>query len=386
MAHKLKIAFVGLKGIPATWGGVEHATEELAVRLARYGYEVRVYCRRWYTKNMPLEYRGVRLFYTPSIQTKHLDTITHTFFSVWHALRQHVDVIHFQGIGPALLAWMPRIFSRRVKVVVTFHCFDRRLEKWGMFARLAFLLGELVAMKCAHEIQVTSKFLQAYTTHVWGRETTYVPNGAFSEAEAPAKDLLLPWNLEPFQYVISLGRFIPDKAQDEAIAAFMQMKSALGAQARNLQLILIGEEMHGAKYTRQLELAAGGRDDIIFAGTQTGAVLRALLCYAAAAVQPSHSEGMPLAVLELASLGVPLVLSDIAAHREIFGDEYDYVRVGDVTGLAAGLGGKVAQLAAAQNLAHKFKKKVAEEYRWEVIAARYQVSLVALLAEPLVAA
>jgi glycosyltransferase involved in cell wall biosynthesis len=34
-------------------------------------------------------------------------------------------------------------------------------------------------------------------------------------------------------------------------------------------------------------------------------------------VLPSHAEGLPLVILEAASLGVPSLLSDIAVHREL---------------------------------------------------------------------
>jgi glycosyltransferase involved in cell wall biosynthesis len=48
---------------------------------------------------------------------------------------------------------------------------------------------------------------------------------------------------------------------------------------------------------------------------------------------PSHTEGMPSAVLEAAAARVPLVLSDIPAHREAVQSNALYHRVGDETRL-----------------------------------------------------
>jgi len=45
----MKIAFVGLKGIPAKYGGIEHHVENLSRRLAEQGHEVTVFCRNDYT-------------------------------------------------------------------------------------------------------------------------------------------------------------------------------------------------------------------------------------------------------------------------------------------------------------------------------------------------
>lgn len=43
------IVFIGQRGIPPTYGGVEKYVGEIATRLAAKGHEVRVYCRSRYT-------------------------------------------------------------------------------------------------------------------------------------------------------------------------------------------------------------------------------------------------------------------------------------------------------------------------------------------------
>jgi hypothetical protein len=45
----LRIAMVGTKGVPATFGGIERHVEELGARLAARGHRVTVHCRRNYT-------------------------------------------------------------------------------------------------------------------------------------------------------------------------------------------------------------------------------------------------------------------------------------------------------------------------------------------------
>ncbi len=45
----MRIAFIGQKGIPAKFGGVEKHVEELATRLAFLGHDVFAYTRRNYT-------------------------------------------------------------------------------------------------------------------------------------------------------------------------------------------------------------------------------------------------------------------------------------------------------------------------------------------------
>jgi len=81
----MKIAMIGLRGIPAKSGGVETVVENLAPLLVKKGCEVTVYCRKQYCEERPVEYKGVKLIYLPSINTKHFEAISHTMLSTFHA-------------------------------------------------------------------------------------------------------------------------------------------------------------------------------------------------------------------------------------------------------------------------------------------------------------
>ena len=129
----MKIAFIGQKGIPAHSGGVEKHVERIAVSMAEMGHEVTVYARPHYVKSTEKTFRGVSLVFMPSIRTKHLDAITHTFVSTLHALFQDYEVIHFHSIGPSIFSILPRIFRPDMRVVSTFHSRDYFHQKWNAF-------------------------------------------------------------------------------------------------------------------------------------------------------------------------------------------------------------------------------------------------------------
>ena len=73
----MRIAMIGQKGIPATWGGIERHVEELSTRLVALGHDVVVYTRPNYTDRSLTEHQGVQLRSLPTIGTKHLDAIVH---------------------------------------------------------------------------------------------------------------------------------------------------------------------------------------------------------------------------------------------------------------------------------------------------------------------
>lgn len=79
----------------------------------------------------------MRLLRLPTWRSKHLETVIHTALSTAHAITQDYDVIHYHALGPALFAFVPRLFG--VKTAVTVQGLDGRRRKWGRLA--AAVLG-----------------------------------------------------------------------------------------------------------------------------------------------------------------------------------------------------------------------------------------------------
>ena len=76
----MRIAILGTRGIPASYGGFETFAEHLSTRLVARGHEVTVYCRAHYVSPRQLEYHGVRLKVLPTIRHKYFDTVFTLFF------------------------------------------------------------------------------------------------------------------------------------------------------------------------------------------------------------------------------------------------------------------------------------------------------------------
>ena len=102
----LRLHFVGLKGIPATYGGVERVVEEVGARLAARGHHVVVHCRTHYTPAGIGEHRGMELRREPSIRTAHLDTVSHAALAMMSAVRERPDFIGLHNYPNGVLAWI----------------------------------------------------------------------------------------------------------------------------------------------------------------------------------------------------------------------------------------------------------------------------------------
>lgn len=365
----MKIAMIGQKGIPALFGGIERHVEELSARLVLQGHEVLVFCRSWYTPLAKTEHRGVKIVHVPTIHTKHLDAIIHTFVSLIKAQALKVDVYHIHGVGPSLLAWLPRLIAPKAKVITTFHCIDRKHTKWNFFARMMLRLGEWAACQFAHKAITVSKTLHQYCIEAYDTETAYIPNG-IGKVMSANPEHLAHFHLEPNKYLLFVARLVPHKRAHDLIAAWQELRTERPDLITDLKLAIVGDSAFTDPYVAKLREMAQGDNSIIFTGYQNGETLAALFGQAIAYVNASESEGLPIATLEAMAFGKPVIASDIAENLEITEDfGINYARR-DAHALAEKIEWLLEHRAEAAELGLHAQTFVNENFHWNDIAVQ----------------
>jgi len=358
--NRLRVALIGSKGIPTHSGGVERHVQELATRLVRKGVVVTVYARAWYTKSVDGVYRGVTVRHLATLHTKHLDAISHTFFSLLHAMVRKNDIIHIHGIGPALLTPIARLFSN-AHIVVTLHCQDYYHQKWGPVARFALRMGEWTAVKWSHELIVVSRELQRYIWLTYHQSAEYIPNGATLPARSASyRNQLKRLKTLP-GYLLYVGRLIPHKGVHVLIEACRLLKA-------RIPLLIVGAGSYTDDYVRSLKRFAAPVPNVRFLGERTSKELDALYRGARLVVQPSQSEGMSLALLEAMSYAKPVVVSSIPENQEVMSDSDFSFYPNDPQHLATVLQWALRRPLECAKQGRLNRSIVREAYHWESIA------------------
>lgn len=361
----LKIAMIGQKGVPATFGGVERHVEELGSRLAARGHEVTVYCRSTYVTERREMYRGMHLHYLPAVGTKHFDAISHSAVSTLAAMAAHSDLFHYHALGPGLLAPLPRYLSPG-KVVVTVHGLDHERAKWNRAARTVLGCAHWMSGHVPDRTIVVSKALAEHYVDEFGCGPAYIPNGVEAPAPHPARLIRERFGLEPGEYVLFVGRLVPEKAPDLLIRAYRKVQG-------DRRLVIVGDSSFSDAYVTRLRALAAQDPRVLLAGYCFDDLLGELYANAAVFVLPSALEGLPLTLLEAVSYGLPVIVSDIPPHREVLmadGPGRRFVPSGDEHALALTLAAVRRMEDEERSGAALVREQVLSQYRWSDVTTR----------------
>lgn len=317
----MKIALIGQKGIPATYGGIENYIEEISTRLAKMGHQVFVYCRPHYTSLEGI-YNGVILKKIYSINTKHLDALSHTFLSSFHSLFCDFDIVNYQALGPSSLSFIPRMFGN-AKVVVTIHSLDHKRAKWNGLAKSMLKMAEYPSVCLPHRVTTVSNRLKEYFEDKFKREVITIPTGV----EPPVfrkPDKIKKYGLEKDKFILFLGRLVPEKGCHYLIDAFEKLDT-------EMKLFIAGRGFFSDEYIK--ELHSHQSEKVIFGGYVEKDVLEELFSNAFLYVLPSEIEGKAQSLMQALSYGRGCLVSNIPENTEVI-DKWGYTfRSRDAEGL-----------------------------------------------------
>lgn len=364
--EKLSIAMFGQKRIPSREGGVEIVVEELCTRMVSQGHNVTCYNRGGhhvsgseYDSKRLKEYKGIKLKTVPTIEKKGLAAVSSSFFAALCCAFGKYDVVHIHAEGPAFFCWLPKLFHKRV--IVTVHGIDWQREKWKSGFGSKFIhKGEKNAVKYADEIIVLSKGVQDYFEKIYGRKTVFIPNGVSNHIERKPQIIKNKFGLDKDEYILFLGRLVPEKGIKYLIEAFKQVDT-------EKKLVIAGGSSDTSEFENEMKEIAKEDKRILFTGFVQGQELEELYSNAYVYALPSDLEGMPLSLLEAMSYGNCCLVSDIPECAEVVEDKALIFKKADVKDLQS----KLQDACDHSEKVDAHKKQAADficsKYNWDEI-------------------
>lgn len=364
MGENLNIAMFGQKRVPSREGGVEIVVEELGSRMAALRHSVTCYNRRGhhvsgaqFDEKARKSYRGIRMKSVPTIEKKGLAAVSASFFAALCCCVRGYDVVHIHAEGPAFFSFLPKWMGK--KVVVTVHGLDWSREKWKQgFASKFIRQGERNAVRWADEIIVLSKAVQDYFLDTYGRQTRLIPNGVTRPGKVAPDLIRKEFGLEGQDYILFLGRLVPEKGLRYLIEAFRKVDTSK-------KLVIAGGSSDTDSFLQEIRTMAEGDERILFTGFVQGRLLEELYSNAYLYTLPSDLEGMPLSLLEAMSYGNCCLVSDIPECADVVEDKGVVFRHSNVEDLREKLQSLCDDADTVRNLQAQAVDYICGKYSWD---------------------
>ncbi|MFQ5706574.1 MAG: glycosyltransferase [bacterium] len=356
----MKIAIMGIRGIPANYGGFETFAEQLAPRLVRKGHEVTVYGRANIIDYQGPYYKGVRLVILPTISHKYFDTVAHTFLCALHALKERYDAILICNSANAYCAFIPRLVGTPVAINVD--GLEWKRAKWNKLGRWFYLLSERMATFTANEIVTDARDIERYYLAKFKKASTYIPYGS-PVGRVETDEVLKKFDLKPKQYVLFVSRLEPENNAHLVVKAFEKVKT-------NLKCVIVGDAPYNGKYIQDLKKTRDPR--IIFTGYVFGQGYRELQSNAYFYVQGTEVGGTHPALLEGMGHGNCILANDVPEHREVLSDTGFFFSTKNNGELAEKMQYLLDHPEVVTTAGQRAMQRIQEHYSWDKVAADYE--------------
>lgn len=356
----MRIAILGTRGIPASYGGFETFAEHLATRLVTRGHEVTVYCRSHYVSPRQLEYHGVRLKVLPTVRHKYFDTVVHTFLSALHAVPGRYDVALICNAANAPFSPILRLTGTPVAINVD--GLEHKRKKWGKLARRYYRLAEYLSTILPNEMVTDAQVIKDYYLAHHNSRSTMIAYGSEVERR-PDRTTVRKWRVEPNRYVLYVSRLEPENNAQLVIEAFKKVRSAY-------RLLIVGDAPYAEHYINDLKARARGDKRIIFTGFVFGQDYRALQQNAYCYVHATEVGGTHPALLEAMGYGNCVLTLATPENMEVVGDAgIPYV---DEFDLSEKLQRVLRDGSLVQAYRNRAQLRIEKYYHWEGVVDQYE--------------
>lgn len=359
----LNIALIGTRGIPASYGGFETCVEEIGRRLVERGHNVTVYCRDAHYKDKLPDYFGIKLVYLPSLRRKSLETLSHTFLSIFHALFQQFDVLMVFNAANSPTLFLPRMLGK--KIAINTDGLEWKRGKWGRIARSYYKMSEWLSTKLADRIVADSKGIADYYRQRYGVDTTHIAYGAYISRSCKT-DFLTSIGLSQGEYFLQITRFEPENNPLLTIAAYKRFET-------DKKLVLVGGVSYESEYSQQIKFEAKAKEGIILPGfIYDKELLNELWCNCYAYIHGNEVGGTNPALLQTMASGCFTIAIDVPFSRDVLNDGGIYFGK-DPENLASKMRWALDHPTELKDYKERALERIREHYSWDKVADGYEL-------------
>lgn len=358
----MKLAIIGSRGFPSTYGGYETLVRHLAPTWTREGHEVTVYCRtrprRCHRLSWTVE--GVRCRWTPGVESKSFSTLSYGASSQLDATARGFDAALVLNVANGF--FLPLLRARRIPTAVNTDGIEWERGKWGGAARRVFYRGAALTARHADVLVADSRAIAAIWGRLFGVSATFIPYGA-PVLDGVGAEKIGPLGLRARSYVLVVARLIPENNVELTLDALEQMTPRPPA-------VIVGSANYDAPIQARLR-ALDREGGLRWLGHVDDQDLLAQLWANCGVYVHGHSVGgTNPALLQALGAGAPTLALDTDFNREVLAAD-EQLFPGQAQALALMIERLLADGRLQIRLAERGREIVARRYSWDDVSRAY---------------
>ncbi len=359
----MKIAILGTRGVPASYGGFETLAEELGRRLVDRGHEVHVYSRSGSVDSSIREYRGMRVVVLPALGSKYLETLSHTLISAFHAAAEGFDAVLMCNAANAPFARILQI--RGIPVALNVDGLERKRRKWGFAGSAYYKLCECLSATIADALITDAKVIKRYYRRRFRTASHMITYGG--DLAAPlGSQYLEDLGLTSGEYLLYVSRFEPENNPDRVVEAY----SRVGGDRR---LVMVGSAPYAPELVKRVHDLADER--VLLPGAIYGEGYRQLLFNCRCYIHATEVGGTHPALVEAMGAGRPVLYYKTPENSEVVGQAGRCFSFDGPQALETVIESLIENDDDLLALAELSAERVAQHYAWADVANLYETLL-----------
>ena len=365
----LKIAIIGSRGYPIVYSGYETFVKELSERLVAQNISVRVYCQQHLFSARPKNLNGVDLVYMPTVQTKSLNQLVHSFFSMIHACFSKTDVILVVNAANGPFGLISLLAQK--KTLINVDGLEWLRPKWKGLGAAYFKFAAKLATLFYNTIITDAEAMRQVYLQTFKTDSTVIAYGA-NIRHSKKPELIDRFGLTPNEYFLIVGRLIPDNNSDLILEGFKKANS-------NKKLVIVGDVPYQDAYAQGMKAQAS--DQILFLGYVTDSEVLAELYHQSYAYLHGHEYGgTNPTMLKAMAYGSAILALDTVFNREMLENgEFGWFFQKTSDSVALYLQQAENNPQAVQTLKEKARNGITQKYNWDEVTRAYVTVFKALM-------
>jgi glycosyltransferase involved in cell wall biosynthesis len=324
------------------------------------GHEVIVYCRRSLFRERPSHYKGVRLIYLPSIETKNLGPFTHTLACMIDVLFRRVDAMLVTNVANSLHCVIPRLFRQNCAINVD--GIEWKRGKWGRLGQWYFHFNARMCGKILPKGIITDAYAmrKLYLEEFNTPSACIAYGGNIEQSVHP--EVVRRYGLEPGKYYLIASRLVPENNAALIVEGFKRSRT-------KRLLAIAGDANYRSEFISDLKANAGDR--VRFLGHVDNIDhVKELHCNSYGYIHGHMMGGTNPALLKALGFGNLVLAHDNPFNAEVLED------YGLLFHDADDLARKIEFVEADPEMAARYRRRAPERirdvYNWERITSQYE--------------